>query len=377
VIGGLAIGSMMWGTAAIDMFNGKLHGKGATNYNQAAIERANGRLPESVNEGSEFFGVNGWNDMKNMMPFTFAPMVLAQVSDLYQHGGPEALQEGMGALALYTSRVLMDTPGLTAINTAGKTISDMSGAVDNAEATRKLGKSAGKQLLNVVPAATVAKQITKGLADDEFQKESMTFLDQIKLNYPGTNTQDLGYKRDPISGIKLSHDFESGNLITDAIHKTQAVDSVNREIVAQRLAIPAISPSYMGRDLRAYHNSATKTPWYDRLQGAIMEIKPDSGILYGGLNLYEAINSLMNTDEYKGQSVRNRGKTQLSDGSTIIAKNTKAEMLKDVIGQYRELAYEKIGKEMREAASNGDKDAQNFLDDAKTKADSGLLELIK
>ena len=375
VIGGLAVGTMMWGTAAVDLFNGKLHGKGAANYNQLAIERANGRVPESVDEGHEFFGIPGWNDIKNMVPFTFQSMVLAQVSDLYQHGGPEALQEGIGALALYTSRVLMDTPGLTAVQSFGKTITDISGATSNPEGMRKLGKAAGREVLNLVPGATIAKQLTKGLADDNFQKEAMGFLDQIKLNYPGLNTEDLGYKRDPIFGIKLSHDFESGNLVLDAVHKTEAVDLVNREIIAQRLSIPAISPSYMGRDLRAYHNSSTKTPWYDRLQESIMEIKPDSGVRYGGLNLYEAIRSLMNTEEYKGQSVRNRGKTVLSDGSTIIAKNTKEEMIKEVITQYRELAYEKIGKEMRNAASKGDKDAKNFLKDATDQANSGIQDI--
>jgi hypothetical protein len=310
-----------------------------------------------------------------MMPFTFQSMVLAQISDLYQYGGPEALQDGIGALALYTSRVLMDTPGLTSVQATGKLITDVSGATNRPEVMQKLRKATGKTLVTMIPGSTVAKQVTKGLADDEYQKEAMDILDGIMLTYPGLNTEGLGFKRDPLSGMLLSHDFETGNLIVDKLHKTGATDRVNREIVAQRVKVPEISPAYMGRNLAAYHNSATKTPWHDRLKAAIMEVKPSAGERFGGLDLYEALGSLMDTEEYKAQSVRNRGKTALSTGEIIFNKNTKEELLKGVIEDYRNLAREKIGEEIRAAASKGDIVAQDFLKDAKKQATVGVTVL--
>ena len=290
--------------------------------------------------------------LRSAAPFTFPLMVMGDIADFYRYGGAEVGNHAVAGLALHAAGFLKDYPALKGIGETAKMIGDISNATGDNKVVAGMSKSLAKSMTEYIPGNGFLKNFPP-----EHHREALDWLDELKKGIPFYNSEELGFTRDPISGeIRQYPTAGTGETISWPLVKAVkgTVDPVNSELVRQQLDIPAISNLLEGEDLKRYKSGITGRPMYDRLQEKIGEVRLTSG-RYKGLNLYDALDTLIKSDEYLSNNTQEVYYPEGAGGRQMNRNVTRKQAaLHFLINEYRTEATVLFEKELKVEAEKGE-----------------------
>lgn len=369
--GSVIMGAGMWAAAMNMAVQGQLSGGGPSDYNQAAIARGGNTEGGKRNSGYGFTFNGTKYGLKPFEPFFLPMKVMGDVADIFKYAGPEAGQNASAGIIMAYARQFADYPGLSGITDAAKTVSSLSGNMNERWRTT-MSKKLAKEIFSNVPLVGLMANFPQ-----ETHREAADFIDEFKKNIPFFN-QEMSYTRDAISGqiVKYPHSAVL-HVLPFGDQPKQAADIVNQELTSSRLNLPAISSMFGANtersgavDLKDY-KGVNGRPMYDRLQEIVGQTRMVGGE-FGGLNLYESLNKLITSDEYINNTVENKWYPPLSDGTQVAAPQTSAKeaALRFVIQDFRNKALQDFEMELKAEAAKGNEEAKRLISDMTIKKEN-------
>lgn len=357
--GALLMGMLGWVGAMDAAVTGNVTGGGPDRWNQKKIAKG-GTTEGGVRAPQYQLTIAGHSfDLRSAAPFTFPAMIMGDIADFYRYGGAELGNHAVMGMALHAAKFMMDYPAIKGLGALAKGVQDVIPSSDNPNKSQTVLKGIARAFKDYIPMTGFLRNFP-----EEHHRDAYDWLDELKRGVPFYNPTELGFQRDPISGhiVKYST-FDSGETLSWPLLKTvkYAVDDVNQEIMKQRLDIAAIPYGFNGEDLRQYRSSVTGRPMYDRLQEHITEAKLHGGA-YAGLDLYHALDKLINSDGYLSNNTEEVYYPQNSEGVGIGNNMTRKQAaLHYVINMYRQQALVTFEAELKDEARKGDKESIKLL----------------
>jgi hypothetical protein len=220
--------------------------------------------------------------------------------------------------------------------------------------TRAIGALAnpaqnGERWLYGLTGSFIPAAVNQTLRDDPYMREVRGIIDSFRARMPGSEGLDpvrnilgepiaipAGWGPDSISPIATSSWAGQGAPPVTREWRWTVQNDVHGEIARQltihNSAIRPPAPKIGNVDLREFRVGDTERTAYDRFQALVGEVE------VGGMTVRERLSDLIQSDTY-----RNRA----TDG-TFDHDGSRVDMIRQVLGAFRERALRELGKELPE-----------------------------